>query len=106
MGPENKTTNALSMKRIGKRTKEWIEARAELEKIYREKGIKSCEVKLNKCMRKFGLSFAHRHKRIYYYDKPGLLGSFNETVKACASCHAEIENDKLLTEEIFNRLRR
>lgn len=92
--------------KIGRRTKEWIIERAKLVIIYREKGIESCEVRLEKCMGKFGLSFAHRHKRVWYYDKPGLLGSFNETVRACAYCHSEMEKDKDLTEEVFNRLRK
>jgi len=89
----------------GKRTKEWERERVKLKKIYQEKGITTCEPRLKKCMGSFGLSFVHRHKRIYYYDKPGLLGSFNETVLGCASCHAEMEKDKQLTIEVFDRLR-
>ncbi len=89
----------------GKRVKEWIRERAKLRRIYQKKGITSCEIRLEGCMGVFGLSFAHKHKRVWYYDKPGLLGSFEETVRACAYCHTKIERDKQLTEEVFNRLR-
>lgn len=89
-----------------RRTNEWTREKHKLKKIYKEKEIETCEIRFEKCMGTFGLSFAHRHKRIWYYDKLGLLGSFNETVLACGSCHAEIEKDKELTEEVFNRLRK
>ena len=88
------------------RVKEWKRERVKLKKIYWEKEITSCEVKLEKCMGNFGLGFAHKNKRIWYYDKPGLLGSFNETVLACAFCHPEMEKNKGLTEEVFKRLRK
>lgn len=91
---------------MSKRVKEWDKERAKLKKEYQEKGIVVCEIRLMKCMMAFGLSFAHKHKRIWYYDKPGVLGNFNETVLACASCHAEIEKDKQLTEKVFNKLRK
>lgn len=89
-----------------RRTKEWARDKVRLKKIYLEKGITTCEIRLVDCMGGFGMSFAHKHKRIWYYDKPGLLGSFNETVLACAFCHDKIEGDKQLTEEVFNKLRK
>lgn len=85
-----------------------LKANQELKRIYREKGINRCEVNLPNCMIFFGLSFAHRHKRIWYKlrkDGKELLASFNETVLACARCHFKMESDKKLTEEIFLRLR-
>ena len=88
------------------KVKQWDKERTKLKKIYQQKGITTCEVKLKGCMIVFGLSFAHRHKRIYYYDKPELLGDFNESILACAFCHQQIETDKKLTKEIFNKLRK
>ena len=90
---------------MSKRVKEWDRERAKLKKEYQEKGIATCEIKLEGCMREFSLSFAHKHKRVWYYDKPGLLGDFNETILACAYCHAEIEKDNQITEDVFNNLR-
>ena len=87
------------------RVKEWAKERVKLKRIYQEKGIITCEIRLEGCMGNFGLSFAHKHKRIFYYDKPGLLGSFGETLLACAFCHSAIEKDKQLTEELFKELR-
>lgn len=89
-----------------KRVKEWNRLRRKLKIEYENRGIATCEINLNGCMGNFGLSFAHKHKRVWYYDKPGLLGSFNETLLACAFCHAEIEKDKELTAKVFNKLRK
>ncbi len=93
------------MKRIGKRTKINIKANRILAEKYMELGITKCEIKLPGCMPNFALSFAHKHKRIWYYKTPELLSSMKETLLACASCHAKIEIDKQLTEETFKRLR-
>ena len=87
------------------RVKQWNKERAKLKKIYLEKGITTCEIGLSGCMKDFGLSFAHKHKRVYYYQRPELLGSFNETILACAFCHQEIEKDRELTEMVFKKLR-
>lgn len=86
------------------KVKEWNKARKKLKEIYFDKGITTCEVRLDGCWRNNGLSFAHRHKRIYYYSNPG-LGDFNETLLACINCHEKIENDKELTEKLFKTLR-
>jgi len=88
-----------------KRVEEWNRLRKKLKIEYKNRGITTCEVGLEKCMRDFGLSFAHRHKRVYYYQRPELLGSFNETILACAYCHQEIEKDRELTEMVFKKLR-
>lgn len=89
----------------GKRTKINLAANRILKQKYLEAGIERCEVKLFKCMLGFALSFAHRHKRNWYYDCPELLSSMEETVLACASCHSKMESNKVLTEETFKRLR-
>jgi hypothetical protein len=58
------------------------------------------------CKRDNYLSFAHRHKRSWYYDKPKLLGAFKQVVLACISpCHDAIETNKVLSEEYFMKLR-
>lgn len=82
------------------------EANEKLRELYSEKKISSCEVKLDKCMGRFGAGWHHRHKRVFYYDKPKeLLYSFNQTIVACAYCHSQIEYDRKLNEEVFLRLR-
>lgn len=93
------------MNQIGKRGKINIEANRKLKQIYQEKDIKYCEAGLPKCMIGFGLSFAHRHKRNWYYDKPELLSDFNQTILACAYCYGEMEKDNNLTKEVFQCLR-
>ena len=93
------------MKRIGKQTKINIAANRILARKYLELEITRCEVKLSECMPNFGLGFAHRHKRVWYYGRPELLSKIEETVLACASCHPKMESDKQLTGEIFERLR-
>lgn len=90
------------------------DANSKLDLLYEKKGINYCELSLSEnCLKKekysYGeklkLSYAHRHKRIWYRDKPGLLHSFNETVRACLPCHEVIEHDRKLTDKMFTLLR-
>ena len=87
------------------KVKQWDKARKKLKVIYENKGITTCEIRLKGCWINNGLSFAHRHKRNWYNLKPELLGSFDETLLSCISCHQKIENDKELTEKLFKQLR-
>jgi hypothetical protein len=88
----------------------------ELDRIYAEKGIDYCELKVSpECLGKekysngqlLKLTYAHRHKRIWYkeHGRESLLHSFNETLKACLSCHMMIEPDRTLTNQMFIKLR-
>jgi hypothetical protein len=90
------------------RNEVWNEVRKELKKEFEEKGITSCELGLVGCKRDNFLSFAHRHKRAWYYDKDErrLLGSFEQVLLLCIyPCHDTLEKDSKLTEEIFIKLR-
>ena len=69
-------------------------ATSKLKKIYEEKGITHCEIKLPECQNYMFLGFAHRHKRRWYKFNPSLLDDFNQTVLACAMCHDTIEYNK------------
>jgi hypothetical protein len=93
------------LKKIGKQGKINIEANQKLREIYYEKGIGRCEIRFVGCLGSFTSGFAHKHKRSWYYGKPELLASFDETVLACSSCHDKIENSKKLTEMVFKMLR-
>jgi predicted metal-binding protein len=93
------------LRRIGKRGRINIEANKILKKIYQKKGIDRCEIKFVGCLSNFTCAFAHKHKRNWYYDKPELLSSFDETVLACVNCHDKIEKNKELTELVFKDLR-
>lgn len=88
-----------------KRTKLNIIANRELKKIFEQKGIFNCELNLEGC-NNYPLSFAHKHKRRWYYDKPdSQLWDFNEVVLSCINCHEKIEKSSILTREIFEKLR-
>ncbi len=89
----------------GAKTKAWQETKKELKKEFAKKGIISCEVRLPKCQGRWGLSFAHRHKRSWYLGKPKLLGSFKQVVLTCIHCHQMIEYDRALSDRTFNQLR-
>ena len=52
-----------------------------------------------------GLSFAHRHKRIWYKRQPALLEDFNQTLLLCLRCHENIEYNREITKEVFSKLR-
>ena len=86
--------------------------REELKQLYFEKGIVQCELRLppmsghpEKCWRTNGLTFAHKEKRLHYKTRPEDLWTFKETVLACISCHAKVEQDRLLTLRVFKKLR-
>ena len=76
-----------------------------LKKIYEEKGITTCELRLPGCWYDNALTFAHRHKRIWYKSQPKKLTEFNQTVLGCVHCHMEIEYDRELTKQKFEELR-
>ena len=89
----------------GRRTKAWNKDRANLKKIYEEKGITTCELNFAGCWVNNALSFAHKHKRSFYWSKPELLGTFEETILACIPCHNVIEHNPELTKAMFDKLR-
>ena len=77
-----------------------------LKKLYQDKEIMSCEVQEPNCQGSWAMSFHHRHKRVWYYEKPdSMLSEFNQTLLTCASCHGDIEYNKELHEYHFKRLR-
>lgn len=94
------------MKKIGKIGRINLEANKILKKIYVEKGILTCELKLSGCWKDNALGFAHREKRWKYIKNPEKLSEFKETLLACNPCHDKIEHNKNLTEEFFKRLRK
>lgn len=81
------------------------EINKKLKKMFEEKGILSCEIKRKNCNKTYGLTWAHRHKRNWYLGRQELLSDFNQVALACLNCHIEIEQNKELTKEIFERLR-
>lgn len=93
------------LKAIGKIGKRNIAANQELKAMFAREFVDSCEVRLADCMGDFGLSFAHRHKRIWYRKKPNLLSDWHQVVLACAHCHQFMEADKELTKYVFDDLR-
>lgn len=96
----------MSYIKPGRRTKEWTRERVKLKKEYAAKGIVRCEIrKFGVCWVNNALGFVHRHKRNWYYDKPGKLGEFNQTLLGCNPCHDSIEYDKEETERLFMKLR-
>lgn len=93
------------LKQVGKIGRRNAKANKILKQKFQETGLRSCEIRLDKCMGTFGLSFAHRHKRLDYRSSPEMLSELNQVVLACAHCHGVIEKDSDLTEEVFLRLR-
>ena len=87
--------------KIGKKVREWIKASDELEEIYLEKGIVTCELRFEGCWINNALHFAHRYKR----NDPRCEHTFKGTILACTSCHGKIEYDSDLTIEVFEKLR-
>lgn len=72
------------MIKAGKKTKAWDKARAQLKKEFEEKGITTCELKLEVCWNNNALSFAHTKKRRNVTD-------LKRVVLACVPCHQVVE---------------
>ena len=87
------------------KVKEWEIVRKKLKLIYEEKGIRTCELRFDGCWIYNGLTFHHRHKRIWYYPRPELLGVFEQTILACPVCHPIVEDDRELNKKKFKQLR-
>lgn len=86
--------------------------RKKLKQEYFERGITKCELNLppipqypEQCWRNTALGFAHKEKRWKYIKRPLDLWTFKETVLSCNPCHMKIEQDRLLTLRIFEKLR-
>lgn len=90
---------------MGRITKINKEANKKIKEMFLETDIRSCEARLSKCTGSFALSFAHRHKRAWYYSEPSKLWDFKQVILCCMPCHSIIEDDKELTEKVFNELR-
>lgn len=89
------------LKTIGKIGKINIDANRKLKELFADKGITRCEL----CGSDNYLSFAHRHKRIWYRGYPELLSDFNQVLLLCVPCHEKMEYNKDLTSKIFAGLR-
>ena len=89
------------MKRIGKIGRRNIKANRELKDLFTEQEVTWCEL----CGCHWGLTFAHRHKRVWYRSRPELLSVANQVLLLCLDCHQELERDKHLTEKEFMKLR-
>jgi hypothetical protein len=76
-----------------------------LKRIFEEKDIKSCEVRLYECIGNSWLTWAHRHKRRWYLGQQELLSDFNQVLLSCINCHQKLEIDSKLTEKTFEKLR-
>ena len=82
-------------------------ANEKLHKMFWDLGISWCEIGLIGCLNTWMLSYAHRHNRIWYYDKPDeLLWSRKQVLLGCQHCHDIIDNkmSKEDKEKIFLNL--
>lgn len=91
--------------KLGKIGKANLKANKILKEKFEELGIRYCELRLKNCTPTNFLSFAHRHKRIYYKGDAERLSDMDEVILACINCHTKIEGNKELTETLFNKLR-
>lgn len=88
---------------VGKQGKVNAAANKKLKQIYFDAGITSCEM----CSSTFGLSWHHRHKRVWY-KAPGrqhLLSHMSQTILVCIACHEVLEVDAEITSQKFMELR-
>lgn len=93
------------MRKVGKIGRINIDANEKLKYIFEQKDIRSCELRHPGCTCQYALTFAHRHKRIWYRSRPEMLSDFNQVLLLCQHCHAYIEYSPYLTHDAFMRLR-
>ena len=94
------------LRKVGRIGEANIEARKRIAEIARRNNLIACELVLDDgCLGYSYLAPAHRHKRSWYKGDVEKLSDYNEWVAACQSCHNTIENDPILTEEVFKKLR-
>lgn len=98
--PKSKTDEALSQIEINQKALQTNRLN------FAKKGIVFCEF----CNSGLFTSFAHRHKRRYYYDKDpqvniDKLTDFNEVLLLCGRCHDRIEKSPSMTNTYFVLLR-
>lgn len=80
-------------------------ARKKIAQISQDNDWRWCQIQLPGCAGEANAP-AHKHKRVWYYDKPDeLLWDIKEWVPSCNICHSKIEHNKELTTQIFERLR-
>lgn len=91
--------------KLGKIGKANLKANKILKQKFEELDIKTCELGLPGCFINNFLSFAHRHKRRFYGGSVERLSDIKEVLLACINCHDKIEDNKELTNEMFNKLR-
>jgi len=94
-----------SLNRIGKVGRANLEANKRLKKWFLDQDITTCEAELPGCLHNWALTFAHKHKRVYYGGDASKLSDPQEVILACTACHDTIENNAGLTEKTFKRLR-
>lgn len=88
------------------RVKEWNDIRNKVVKpLFEKKCITSCEIRFSGCLGGNFLTFAHRHKRVWYYSCPNFLGLFDQVILACQNCHQKIEHNREVTKSVFLALR-
>ena len=94
------------MSKAGDNLKFWLRNKHKVFQQLEERGIFGCEIRLdNKCTGGLFTTPAHRHKRHWYINTPELLIDLDHVIVACENCHTKIEPNRVLTEEVFQRLR-
>ena len=83
--------------KIGKKTRDWINAKPKLIKTYEKKGITSCE----NCNGKFALSFHHRPSRA----SQRAVHDFKHTRLLCWECHPFFEQNEEADKKLFAKPR-
>jgi hypothetical protein len=89
--------NKTPIKKVGKKTNQWITARAKLRHSFNDAGIFSCELRYEDCTEFIFLGFAHSKKRV---DIKG--DEIYDVILACTGCHEKIE--RLPRKEMYERV--
>lgn len=91
--PTNKSRKTI---KLGKKTSEWVEVKANLKETFLSAGITVCELGWESCTKTLFLGFAHSKPRRH------IVGDeIYEVILACTSCHEKLDL-RMSTEEGYH----
>ena len=85
------------MRKVGRKTREWLREKPKLVKIYKEKGVTQCE----NCGSRYKVDFHHRPKR----SSQKAEHTFERTRLLCWECHPFFEKSDEADRKLFAKPR-
>lgn len=89
----------VALRRVGKKAREWDQARAKLKVAFERAGVTRCELRSAVCEGNYFLGFAHSLRRRFITTPEHL----NEVILCCSPCHEVLDAHK--ADDVAKRVR-